>query len=335
MRTNINNVVRIVKPSQGGGGNSEAQTQQGGVQEEPFGEQLTNEGKTLAEALAGKQSQLDKHIKGNQKPREQQMPSDSDKYKPRQAPPGSSQQQQEAAMKNMIQKAKDEAKARGVGSGSMRDTFGEEKVYVNWKNILKSIVERSKKLQTNIARPDIRMLNATRGQDPSNPRAYAHIGRTERATNKLRVCVAIDTSGSIDQKLLNIYISYIFELIKQFKEVELRLILWNEDAYYHEILDTKKSSVSGVMSKIRYIKSVSGGTNLSSVKQRLDQEKVTPDKLNTIVYFTDGYIEDNPVYPTVADKKRNLIFMVNHNGKTDIVDKSGGTVHEVNVGETK
>jgi predicted metal-dependent peptidase len=308
---------------EGQGQGQDDQQQQQGKGQGQGGQQKEDQGlkddTTFKESLAGKQEQLDKHITaGKGSPGQVNMPSDNPIYNKNQPAPGTTEAQKKADMRNKVDRAKQQASNRGNAEGGFRNKFGEEKVKVDWRQILKDVIKPSNQLRSDMSKPNIRMAAATGSRGASN---LVYQGRTIKEQEKVKTIIAIDTSGSINDEVLSIYIGYIFQLLKQFKEVELMLILWNVNAYYHEIVNSKKSSVPAIMAKVKQLPVKEGGTLMSSVKKLLDHLKIT--KVDNIIYFTDGYVEDNPQLPEVKNPQKNLIFMVNGDGRYDILEKKG------------
>jgi predicted metal-dependent peptidase len=303
------------------GENQPEQGQGGGHTQNKQGETELKDDTTFKESIEGKQQQLDKHIstgQGQGSPSQVKMPSGNAIYDKTQPQPGASEAQKKADIKNKVDRAKQQASNRGDSEGGFRNKFGEEKVKVDWRQILKDIIKPSNILRSDISKPNIRMAVATGGRGSSG---LVYQGRTIREEEKVKTIIAIDTSGSINDAVLNVYIGYIFQLLKQFKEVEIMLILWNVNAYYHEIVNSRKSSVPAIMAKVKQLPVKEGGTEISSVKKLLDHLKVS--KIDNVIYFTDGYVESTPVFPNVKNPKKNLIFMINGDGHYDILEKYG------------
>ena len=64
-----------------------------------------------------------------------------------------------------------------------------------------------------------------------------------------------------------------------------------------------------------------GGTEISSIKKYLDKKKTKTKKINGLLVFTDGEVENNPQLP---DAKKKL-FMLTENGNDEILKKYGPT----------
>ena len=77
---------------------------------------------------------------------------------------------------------------------------------------------------------------------------YAPGLRKERKS--LDVVVAIDTSGSINDRIIGLFVSEIFNISKAFPKVQMKIILWHTTAYADIDIDTKKVSPSPVLNML-------------------------------------------------------------------------------------
>ena len=106
------------------------------------------------------------------------------------------------------------------------------------------------------------------------------------------VVIAVDTSGSITQRTLNVFLAETTAFLELVRPK--RVIFVQCDAAIHEWEEVDNS---GDLFE-RKLKG-GGGSRTEPVFERLDEEGLTPD---IVVYLTDGYISyptNSPGYPTV------------------------------------
>ena len=109
--------------------------------------------------------------------------------------------------------------------------------------------------------------------------AYRHIGAPGRSTYACGlIVIAMDTSGSINQRTLDVFLAETGALLEQAKPK--RIILVQCDAEVHEWreVDGNHELEAKIMG--------GGGTDFRPVFDRIDSEGETPDML---VYLTDGW----------------------------------------------
>lgn len=146
-------------------------------------------------------------------------------------------------------------------------------------------------------------------------------------SDKFDAVFAIDTSGSIGDQPLNVFITAINEMAKQAKNINVRILLWHTEAYYMSPPITQKGALQEVFKRMHL---QSGGTHIGCVPPFLVKMKVKPV---VCVFLTDGYVEPSPqlagsyqklfiVLPmsqTVAAAKQQMENLFKHYGQVVIL----------------
>ncbi len=177
------------------------------------------------------------------------------------------------------QQEKSEEKDRGTGVGGLRESILEHiRPKVNWRQILKNIVAKTVS-EYDMKRPAKRQMAG----------GY-YAPRTITYDALAPICIAIDTSGSITQKELTVFVTETVNIFRIYKKATITIILWHTEAYYDiTITQGNVNSVLGEINKhIHY-----DGTTMSSVVPYL-QKKGIDKKVKAVVYLTDGFVEDKP-----------------------------------------
>lgn len=170
-------------------------------------------------------------------------------------------------------------KNRGEGSGGLRHhVMDVHRPKVNWRQLLKSIVAKT-----------VTEYNWKRPQKRAMASGY-YAPRSQTQDNLAPIAVAIDTSGSITQKELTVFVTEIQNIFKFYPRATMTIIMWESEAYYSVTMTNQNVSsiLNTLLKHIRY-----GGTNMSSVadymvKNHLDRA------VKAVIYLTDGHVEGNP-----------------------------------------
>lgn len=130
------------------------------------------------------------------------------------------------------------------------------------------------------------------------------------------IVVAIDVSGSISQDDLQLFVNEIYGILKAYTNIGVRVVFWS----------TKVDKEEDKVYKINDIKSIldvkplsTGGTSISCVEEYLSDIYC---KETAIVYITDGYVEDSPLFKC-SNKKR--LFIISSEGSDEILRNYGTT----------
>jgi predicted metal-dependent peptidase len=133
--------------------------------------------------------------------------------------------------------------------------------------------------------------------------AYRRIGAPGRTSYGCDlVVIAVDTSGSINQRTLDVFLAETMALLEQAKPK--RVLFVQCDAEIHEW-----ETIEGTDDLFGRKLKGGGGSRTEPVFERIDEEGITPDML---VYLTDLYVsfpEHAPSYPVVwgaVDRGENM-----------------------------
>jgi predicted metal-dependent peptidase len=135
-----------------------------------------------------------------------------------------------------------------------------------WKEILKKYVVNLLPSDYTWERPSKRSIS------------YGfYMPATKRETVEL--CVAIDTSGSIDNELLKEFLSEIVGMSKEFEQIKVRILTC--DTQIHDDYELTNGEVERLSKMAIH---GGGGTDFKPVFERLKN-----DDVKALIYFTDGY----------------------------------------------
>jgi len=277
------------------------------------------------EQLGLKQEELDKHLTPEEADGIESIdvPSDNPSYKPENGDgqgQGKTQNQKQSEAKNKVQDALQTAeKTRGDSPGIPR-SFNKRLLQpkTDYKKLLKDFISGASRRFYDFGRPNRRALSS----------GY-YAPRVRKQTSDLDIVVAIDTSGSISEDLMNVFVNEIYKILISFQNVKLTLLLWSDSVYFETSADTKKDTPDVIRNNLFKLPFSSGGTSFGSIKKYLDK-KYPGQKFNGLVVFTDGYIEDNPQMPNVQKK----LFLINEPGGTDDILKRFGPTYFIEVERT-
>ena len=260
----------------------------------------------ILDQLGIKQEQLDKHLTPEeaQQIEAQGVPSDDENFKPCKK----SQGQIKADIDEALETAK---RTRGEDAGVPR-SFAKDllKPKANWKNLLRNFVKSASTQYHDWARPQKRALASG---------YYAPKIRLEQ--EDIDLVIAIDTSGSISEDIMKVFLTELMGIIRTFKNVKINLLLWHTSVYKEVDIDTRKKKIDDIQKDLLNLPYQGGGTEISSIKKYLDKKPTKSKKITGLLVFTDGEVEDNPQFP---DAKRKL-FMITEGGTDEILKKYGPT----------
>lgn len=113
---------------------------------------------------------------------------------------------------------------------------------------------------------------------PNMKYLYRGIYLPSLSSDLLRIAIAVDTSGSIDEKLLGTFLAEVESIMESYPNYEIDLITADAKVQSHRIFLPGEG--------LDYKMSGRGGTDFSAVFDYIDQ---TIDNPTLLLYFTDGY----------------------------------------------
>jgi predicted metal-dependent peptidase len=163
-----------------------------------------------------------------------------------------------------------------AGKGSISDALGLDELYapqIDWKEMLREFIT-----QTCAGRDDSSWRRFNRrliGQDLYLPSLISECAE--------RVCIAIDTSGSIDRKTLTEFLSEVAAIFSTIPANKVDLLYWDTSIASHEEYD--KANYAEIINSTK--PKGGGGTDASCVPEYLIKNNITPQ---CTILFTDGYV---------------------------------------------
>jgi hypothetical protein len=264
----------------------------------------------ILDKIAKKRGEFDKHITNDADlPEPLETPGNDPDYKPDLDKNASSK------LKDKVQSTLTAIAARGVGAGGPRSLS--KKIFetkTNWKQLLRNFVSGMEKTKRTWMKPQKRAFASG---------YYAPGNRNE--TTKIETIVALDTSGSISENVIALFISELLNIVKAYPKVKMKVILWHSEVYGDIDVDAKASSPQQILQALQNLPYEGGGTVLSSVAHYLNK-KYPSKKFDGFIVFTDGHIEPEPEMPDV----KNKLFLIVEKGSKSPLDKYG-PVHEIDV----
>lgn len=222
-------------------------------------------------------------------------------------------EQRKAIAEDKLNKILEQLKGRGGGAGGMRGVNTKWSApKVNYKRILKDLFKTAAS-HYDWGRPQKRALGG----------GY-YAPKQKQVINEINVMVALDTSGSITDQTLDLFVSEVLNILKVTKKIKMVLLLWHDTVYHSVKIDTSQQSTNNIKDLLTSLPYHAGGTTISSINTWCNQNNIK--KLDALIVLTDGYVEDHPKIPNAKKK----IFLIVNNGKTDILEKYG-QVYEVEV----
>lgn len=206
-----------------------------------------------------------------------------------------------------VQQILDQAAAQGkLSSGMKRLINSLPKVKENWRHNLEKYIKSFKKAESTWKRPNRRYLD--------NKFYFP----TRYDTPELNVAVGIDTSGSINEDMLEKFYGHLIKIMKSFKTFEVQVFCWSTVAHqdtYRKLNEKNYQNFNPL--EDGYIQSY-GGTIAQSA---FDYVKTLKDKPDVFIMFTDGYFESEI---TGFDKTNiNTVFAIRKEDNDDFKIPTG------------
>jgi len=103
----------------------------------------------------------------------------------------------------------------------------------------------------------------------------------QKPDEMIDIAVAIDTSGSIDEKMLKDFLSEIQGIMDSFPAFKLHVVSWDTEVYNPVVYTSENLDTM-----VDYVPAGGGGTDVNCVYNYLRDQEIEPRKL---VVFTDGH----------------------------------------------
>jgi hypothetical protein len=249
---------------------------------------------------------------------------------------GEREAQAENIKKQSIKEANKGSNGRGTGSGIPQDLQIEEQVpTVDWRTILRKFLSLGSKAYYDMKKPNKRALAA----------GY-YAPRMVKVQNSLDALITLDTSGSISDGAIKVFVNEVIGIIKAAPHIRALVVFWESHAYSPLgskpfFIEGDNVSIDQARKALSSLKISRGGTLLSSVVPYYNKIKATvPDfKPKVMITFTDGFIEGKPQLPTDIPFDRRIFLINNLGGRAgqvlvgddSIVKKVGKMVYGVKV----
>ena len=149
---------------------------------------------------------------------------------------------------------------------------------ISWRDELYTVIENSVKFDYTLSPPNKRYL-------------WQGIALPALSGTKVKIVIAIDSSGSIDANLLSIFLSEIESILNQFENFEIDLLIADAKVHEHHIIYPGDS--------IEYNIKGGGGTNFEETFKYIDENI---NDITLMLYFTDGlgkFPIEEPFYDVV------------------------------------
>ena len=153
------------------------------------------------------------------------------------------------------------------------------KVKENWKSKLLHYIKQFDKSDSTWKRPNRRQLSS----------GFYFPG--QRKTERLKIAVGIDTSGSIDQDTLELFFGHVFKICNQFKKFSIKVFCWSTEAHKNSLVELTERNIRSFKIKDYHIES-NGGT---VAQTGIDYVNSWSDKPDCYICLTDGCIETDLV----------------------------------------
>lgn len=128
--------------------------------------------------------------------------------------------------------------------------------------------------------------------------------------------VAVDISGSISDTDLKTFITEVYGITRSYNNVDIRVLFWSTKVDSKTDRKYKPNHIKEILSVKAY---TTGGTYISCVE---DYIKDNDCKETSIIYLTDGFVENKPEF-VCKNKKR--IFIIQAQGDDTILKDYGLT----------
>jgi predicted metal-dependent peptidase len=230
-------------------------------------------------------------------------------------------EQKREIMERIVRDAQKAAEnmAAGQGGGAPRGVDMSRLNYTvrNWKTLLRQFVTQATSVRPDYMRPSIK--HAAAGY-------YQPKMRVER--EKVDICIAVDTSGSVSEDVLRVFLAEIGGLIDSFGEIRVRVILWHTEVYWDQILEKSPGKGRDLKEVLRTAPFEGGGTDFNSVVEALGKSKETE---NVLVVFTDGHFSRTPT-PKTKKGSNGIFFMLQEpGGSTEVIKTMSNNIFHVEV----
>jgi len=189
--------------------------------------------------------------------------------------------------KELLDRALRQNKASGGGAGNMLTKIlgNHHNSIINWKAILNRLAGDI------LARKDLRWAMPNRRYSAGDPNAI-RIRATKTGKQLSKIIVCMDTSGSMEKKLIQSIVDEINAILRSKKVKEITVLFFDD-----EIKDPQ--TITG--NQRAYCPEVVGGGG-TNFQVPLDYIKAKyKDQVSLCLFFTDGY-EEIPKKPIYADK---------------------------------
>jgi len=149
---------------------------------------------------------------------------------------------------------------------------------ISWEDELYTAIENSVKFDYRLMPPNKRYISQG-------------VALPSLSGEKIKIVIAIDSSGSIDGALLSTFLSEVESIMNTFTAFEIDLLVADAKVHEHHILypgDELEYNIKG-----------GGGTNFENTFTYVDENI---DNVTLFLYFTDGlgtFPEDEPLYDVV------------------------------------
>lgn len=153
-----------------------------------------------------------------------------------------------------------------------------ESVTISWEDELYTLIENSIKFDYQLLPPNKRYL-------------HQNIALPSLSGTSVKIVIAIDSSGSIDGKLLGRFLNEVESIMNTFESFEIDLLIADSKVHEHHVLypgDELEYSLKG-----------GGGTNFEETFFYIEENI---DQVNLLLYFTDTlgkFPQDEPPYDTI------------------------------------
>ena len=171
------------------------------------------------------------------------------------------------------------AKAQGKLPGSIDSLIGEVlRPRLDWRDLLRDYIQSAAKTDYKLSPPNKRYLHLP-----------LYLPSIQGETVEL--AVAIDSSGSVSDKLLTEFMGEIKGIAEQFSSFRVHLVVCDAEVQEYRVVEEEWDWPKKIKGR--------GGTDFRPVFEELRQKGVEP---SILVYFTDLYGEfprDEPSYPVL------------------------------------
>ena len=188
--------------------------------------------------------------------------------------------QAEAEMKIAVQQAANAAKMCGKLGGALERFVSEAlRPQVDWKAVLRRFVSSKAKIERSYARPKRRFL--------ADDLYLPALGGEKLG----EICVAVDCSGSIDDKEIQEFAAEIKAIHEDLKPSRLHVIYWHSDVSRHDIFEEHDELV---------IKpNGSGGTEFAPMLEYMVYNGIEPTCCVVLTDLCIGSFGEDPGYPVL------------------------------------